>query len=117
MKTAALTSDYGANLKWKASDRLSFNLDGRYVKSNADVLDFSVFGGTFGNVAVDTTGRRAQIEFLRPSGTGSNAAYFTIRARPTSAPPWIRCRTATAINTASAAMRPTPSTTTASSAR
>ena len=76
VRTRAVTNDYGANVKWNATDRLSINLDGQYVKSTNRQTDFSVYGSTFANVDLDTTGSIPQVEFVRPSGTGSNAAYF-----------------------------------------
>ncbi|WP_457355228.1 TonB-dependent receptor [Sphingomonas sp. UYP23] len=76
VKTRAVTDDFGGNIRWKATDRLSFNFDGQYVHSTDEQTDFSVFGSTFANVDLDLSGATPKVEFLRPSGTGSNAAYF-----------------------------------------
>ncbi len=76
VQTRALTDDFGGNIKWKATNRLSFNFDGQYVHSTDRQTDFSIYGSTFANVDLDLTGALPKVEFERPSGTGSNASYF-----------------------------------------
>ena len=75
VSTRAVTDDYGANVKWKATDKLSFNFDGQYVHSTTRQTDFSVYGSTFANVSVDGTGSSPDIQFLAPDGSNSTA-YF-----------------------------------------
>jgi TonB-dependent receptor len=75
VKTRAVTNDFGANVKWQATEKLSFNFDGQYVKSATKQTDFSVYGSTFADVALDMSGNTPDINFLAPNGTDS-AAYF-----------------------------------------
>ncbi|HEX8553923.1 MAG TPA: TonB-dependent receptor [Sphingomonas sp.] len=72
VKTRAVTDDYGANIKWQAIDRLSFNFDGQFVDSRAENTDFSQFNATFGNVRLDVTGKYPDFAFIPPSGAGNS---------------------------------------------
>jgi TonB-dependent receptor len=75
VKTRAVTNDFGGNVKWQATEKLSFNFDGQYVKSTTKQTDFSVYGSTFADVALDLTGDTPDIRFLAPNGTDS-LRYF-----------------------------------------
>ena len=75
VQARAITNDFGGNVKWQATDRLSFNFDGQYVESTTKQTDFSVYGGTFADVALDVTGDTPDIRFLAPNGQDSGA-YF-----------------------------------------
>ncbi len=75
VETDTLTTDLGANFKWKVSDRLSLNLDGQFIKASTKNLDFSVYGSTYANTRLDLTGKTPDLEFLAPGG-GDAAAYY-----------------------------------------
>jgi len=75
VKTRAVTNDFGGNVKWQATEKLSFNFDGQYVKSTTKQTDLSVYGSTFSDVALDLTGNTPDISFLAPNGANSQA-YF-----------------------------------------
>jgi TonB-dependent receptor len=51
-----VVNDFGLNFKFKATDRLSLNLDADYVRAVHDNLDFSTFGSTFADQELDLTG-------------------------------------------------------------
>ncbi len=76
VQTRAVTDDFGGNIRWKATNRLSLDFDGQYVHSTDRQTDFAVYGSTFANVNLDLTSDIPKVEFVRPSGTGSNASYF-----------------------------------------
>lgn len=61
-----MTADYGLNYKWKATDRLSINLDGQYVKATTKNLDFQVVASTFADTELDLTGAVPQAALHKP---------------------------------------------------
>jgi TonB-dependent receptor len=66
-KTKNLVDDYGANVKWNASDHLSFKFDYQHVNSSVDDLDVSLWTSTYQNVFIDRNGRNLPIvRFLPP---------------------------------------------------
>lgn len=75
VKTRAVTNDFGGNVKWDATDRLSFNFDGQYVKSTTKQTDFSVYGSTFAEVALDMRGDVPQVDFLAPNGSDGRSFF------------------------------------------
>lgn len=50
-----LTTDYGFNLKFAATDDLRFNFDAQYVDSSADIFDLTVHNSFFSPVVVDAS--------------------------------------------------------------
>ncbi len=50
-----LTTDYGFNLKFSATDRLRFNFDAQYIDSTAQVFDLTNHYSFFSPVVIDST--------------------------------------------------------------
>lgn len=73
--TRAVTNDFGGNVKWQATDKLSFNFDGQYVSSTSKQTDFVVFGSTFSDVQLDLTGDFPKVDFLAPNGAASTPFF------------------------------------------
>ncbi|MFN3945830.1 MAG: TonB-dependent receptor [Allosphingosinicella sp.] len=62
-----VTTDYGANIKWDANERLTFNFDYQHVDSKVDNLDMGIWTSSFQNVFFDmSAGRIPTIEFRPP---------------------------------------------------
>jgi TonB-dependent receptor len=60
-----LTDDYGANFKWKVTDRLGVNLDYQHTKSHVTNSDFGIWASTFQNVAIKMDGDKpADVAFI-----------------------------------------------------
>ncbi|MCX7283324.1 MAG: TonB-dependent receptor [Novosphingobium sp.] len=74
------TDDYSFEMKFKATDRLRFNLDGQYIKARAKEVDQIIDTATWSNVSIDNSGKIPQIAFnigRLPNGTTPTAeAYF-----------------------------------------
>ena len=72
-----VTSDYAANLKWDATDRLTLNLDYQHVSSHVNQLDVGLWTSTFQNVSIDLNGEEIpEVQFLPPevcSGPATNS--------------------------------------------
>jgi TonB-dependent receptor len=72
-----VTSDYSANLKWNATERLTLNFDYQHVSSRVKQLDVGIWASTFQNAAIDLNGNDIpDIEFLPPevcSGPATNS--------------------------------------------
>ncbi|WNO52372.1 TonB-dependent receptor [Stakelama saccharophila] len=70
-----VTSDYSANIKWNATDRLAVNLDYQHVDSFVDVYDMTIWGSTFQNAEIHMHGDDpATVDFL-PIGN-ETTPYF-----------------------------------------
>lgn len=62
-----VTSDYSANLKWNATDRLTLNLDYQHVRSKVRNLDVGLWTSTFTNAFIQKRGDQIPtIEFRPP---------------------------------------------------
>jgi TonB-dependent receptor len=76
-KVKNVTNDFAGNLKWRASDRLSFNLDVQHVNSKVDDLDVTIWASTYQNAFLDLNGRGLPtVQFTNPevcSGPLQNA--------------------------------------------
>jgi TonB-dependent receptor len=76
-KQRFVTDDYGANLKWNASSRLTVNLDYQHVNSRVNNLDVGLWTSSFSNVAIDLNGTKLpSVKFLPPevcSGPAKNS--------------------------------------------
>jgi TonB-dependent receptor len=75
-----LTDDYGANFKWKVTDRLGVNLDFQHTKSHVTNTDFGIWTSSFQNVNIKMDGDKpAYVNFLPLSNVGGplymNAAH------------------------------------------
>jgi len=72
-----ITADYGANLKWNATDRITVNLDYQHVKSKVKQLDVGLWASSFQNAAIDLNGNSIPtIRFTPPevcSGPATNS--------------------------------------------
>lgn len=72
-----VTSDYSANLKWNATDRLTLNLDYQHVDSRVNVLDVTLWTSAFQNVFMDLDGSNIPVVEFRPpevcSGPATNS--------------------------------------------
>ncbi|MXP26703.1 TonB-dependent receptor [Altererythrobacter indicus] len=75
VKTRSVTDDFGGHIDWEATDRLTFDFDGQYVRSTSKQTDFSVYGSTFADAAIDMSGGTPDIQFLAPDGSDSTS-YF-----------------------------------------
>lgn len=51
-----LTDDFGANLKWEATDRLAITLDYQHVRSKVDIYDMSARTVSYQNAAIKLNG-------------------------------------------------------------
>ncbi|HEX8263190.1 MAG TPA: TonB-dependent receptor [Allosphingosinicella sp.] len=73
-----VTSDYSANLKWNATERLTVNLDYQHVDSRVNQLDVGLWTSAFQNVFIDLDGMRIPtVEFRPPevcSGPAKNSS-------------------------------------------
>ncbi|WP_445192711.1 TonB-dependent receptor [Sphingomonas sp. Tas61C01] len=58
--------DYGFNLKFNPTEKLSINLDADYTKADRTQRDFSVFNSTFADQELDTTGKLPVVIPHRP---------------------------------------------------
>jgi TonB-dependent receptor len=66
-----LTDDYGANFKWKVTDRLGVNVDYQHTKSHVTNTDFGIWTSTFQNAEIHLNGDDpAKVNFLAPSNVG-----------------------------------------------
>ena len=62
-----VTSDYGANVRWNASDRLTFNFDYHHTDSSVDNLDVTIMNSSFQNVAINLNGKNLpDVAFVAP---------------------------------------------------
>lgn len=61
--TNSRTDDYSLNLKFKANDRLRFNVDGQYVRARAKNIDQIIDTATFSNIGLDVSGNIPQVTF------------------------------------------------------
>jgi TonB-dependent receptor len=72
-----VTSDIGANFRWSATDRITFNFDYQHVDSEVDNLDVTIWTSTFQNARLDLDGGNIPvIEFIPPevcSGPATNS--------------------------------------------
>jgi TonB-dependent receptor len=67
-----LTDDYGANFKWKVTDRLGVNLDYQHTNSHVTNTDFGIWASTFQNAKIHMNGDDpATVSFLPLSNAGS----------------------------------------------
>lgn len=74
------TDDYGANFKWKVTDRLGINLDYQHTKSRVTNQDLSMLTSSFQNATIKLDGNKpAYVNFLPLSNVGGplymNAAH------------------------------------------
>ena len=65
--------DASFNLKFEASDRLSFNFDAQYVDATQERYDLEVGQYSFANIALDTTGSRPRVDYLAPTNIRQSA--------------------------------------------
>lgn len=62
-----VTTDFGANVRWDISDRVSLNLDYQHVDSTVDILDTTLWMSTFQNASIDLNGSGIPtVQFLPP---------------------------------------------------
>ncbi len=66
------TRDLSGNIKWDATDRLHFNLDGQYIKANVHNNDILVATGSIANMQYGVNGSGTPEVTLQP---GSNVNY------------------------------------------
>jgi TonB-dependent receptor len=66
------TQDISGNIKWDATDRLHFNLDGQYIKANVHNNDILVAVGSVANMQYGVNGDGTPEVTLQP---GSNVNY------------------------------------------
>ncbi|WEK01439.1 MAG: TonB-dependent receptor [Candidatus Sphingomonas phytovorans] len=67
-----LTDDYGANFKWKVTDRLGVSLDYQHTKSRVTNTDFGIWASTFQNVDIRMNGDKpAYVNFLPLANAGA----------------------------------------------
>ena len=73
-----ITDDYGANFKWKVSDRLGINLDYQHVKSTVRNTDLSFLASSFQNAELHLNGEKVPtVDFLPvQAGAQGNSSYF-----------------------------------------
>lgn len=71
-----MTQDFGANLKWEATDNLRFNFDGQYVNSTVDNYDLSIEMHSFANVFLDATGKYPRIELSDPTNINQSDGFL-----------------------------------------
>ncbi|GAA0315483.1 TonB-dependent receptor [Sphingomonas oligophenolica] len=82
-----LTDDYGANFKWKVTDRLGVNLDYQHTKSRVTNTDFGIWTSTFQNVNIKMNGDNpAYVNFLPLTNAG--ATLFMNPAHPSYLDPY-----------------------------
>ena len=73
------TNDFGFNLKYAASDRLRFNFDGQYIKSETEVDDLAVYTAFFSPFQIDAAGSGVpRFTYLVPEG--EDATFFGDRS-------------------------------------
>lgn len=70
-----LTDDFGANLKWDLTDRLSMNVDYQHVRSKVDVYDMSARNVTYQDATIQMNGADpATVTFAPPATCPTRAA-------------------------------------------
>lgn len=62
-----MIQDASFNLKFEATERLSFNFDAQYVEATQDRYDLEVGQYSFANIALDTSGSRPRVDYLAPT--------------------------------------------------
>ncbi|NIJ22883.1 TonB-dependent receptor [Sphingomonas japonica] len=62
----SVNQDASLNIKWQASDRLRFNFDAQYAKSEAEGTDDIVDIYTFSNVTIDLQNDIPNVSFVTP---------------------------------------------------
>jgi TonB-dependent receptor len=76
-KQRFVTDDFGANVKWNATDRLTVNLDYQHVRSTVNNLDVGLWTSSFSNVAINLNGSKLPSVQFRPpevcSGPSQNS--------------------------------------------
>ena len=83
-----LTSDYGANIRWDATDRLTFNLDYHHTDSSVDHVSASVGISSYQNLSLDLNGSGfPTVEFLPPEVCVGPAANTNCAGVETAVPP------------------------------
>ena len=66
-ETRNVTSDYGANVRWDATERLTLNFDYHHTDSTVNVLDAGLWTSSYQNVAIDLNGTDFPVvQFLPP---------------------------------------------------
>lgn len=71
----AVTTDYGLNFKWRATDRLGLTFDYQHVDSTVDVLDAGMWNTTYQNASIDINGSDIPVvTFLPPFLNGTPCA-------------------------------------------
>lgn len=65
-----MTQDISFNLKWTPTDRLRFNFDYQRIKSTVENVDFTLWGSTFQDLALDLRRKIPSVTFLPPNETG-----------------------------------------------
>ena len=72
----AVTEDFSAQIFVEPTDRLRFNFEGQYTRSDLDADGFISAMQTYTDVQIDASGETPEVQFLRP-GTGAvDPAYF-----------------------------------------
>ncbi|WP_417231944.1 TonB-dependent receptor [Brevundimonas sp.] len=66
-----VTSDYGFNFKWSATDRLRFNFDAQYVESTVENTDFQIANSFFAVDDINLTGELPTLTLRPPNPTGT----------------------------------------------
>ena len=77
VESRSVTTDYSANVRWNATDRLTVNLDYQHVVSKVKNFDVGLWMSSFQNLAIDVNGNKIpSIEFRPPevcSGPAANS--------------------------------------------
>nr|MDP8994016.1 TonB-dependent receptor [Pseudomonadota bacterium] len=83
-----VTSDYGANVRWNPSERLTLNFDYHHTDSTVENLDATLWASSYQNVAIDMNGTRIpSIQFLPPEVCVGPARNSNCAGVETSVPP------------------------------
>lgn len=81
-----ITDDFGANLKWAATDRLAINLDYQHVYSRVDIYDMSVRTVSYQNAVLKLNGDAPPDLTFTPVPTCPSRAACGLPTSPTATP-------------------------------
>ncbi|MGX7953425.1 TonB-dependent receptor [Tsuneonella sp. HG249] len=73
----AKTEDFSIDIDLAPTDRLRFNAEVQYIRSDRNYDAILAATQTFTDIRIDAGGETPSVEFLQPGTTSSSAAYFT----------------------------------------
>lgn len=76
-ESEAVTEDLSLDLEWRATDRLTFNVELQNISSTREANGIIQVMQTLSDIQLDATGETPSVQFLPPSAGTGGANYFT----------------------------------------